>query len=242
MIWIGDVSRRVQTGKMALPTIIVVHVATSFKTVSLPRGPVLSGPMAKSQSLLVRLLNTPDLATIVPRLQPEVLHRVIQTCGLEDCAEFVALATPGQLTRILDVDVWQAAAPGRDEVFDADRFGVWLAVLMESGAAVAAEKLVAMDIALVIAGVARHAAVFDRAAVSSYTTLSGDDIPGRAMDGGIVSDVGGYAIEAKRMSAWEPLVDLLGFLSTDHPAYFHRLMRGCVRLSNGAREEDGFHD
>src|SRR4051812_12361070 len=42
MIWIGDVSRRVQTGKMALPTIIVVHVATSFKTVSLPRGPVLS--------------------------------------------------------------------------------------------------------------------------------------------------------------------------------------------------------
>ena len=61
--------------------------------------------MAKSESLLVRLLNTPDLATIVPRLQPEVLHRVLQTCGLEDCAEFVALATPEQLTRILDARV-----------------------------------------------------------------------------------------------------------------------------------------
>ena len=38
--------------------------------------------MAKSQSLLVRLLNTPDFPTIVPRLQPDVLHRVIQTCGV----------------------------------------------------------------------------------------------------------------------------------------------------------------
>src|SRR3954468_18512872 len=125
-----------------------------------------SGPMAKSESLLVRLLNTPDLATIVPQLQPEVLHRVIQTCGLEDCAEFVALATPQQLTRILDVDIWQAPVPGADEAFDADRFGVWIAVLMDSGAAVAAEKLVALDIELVVTGLARHASVFDHAAVS----------------------------------------------------------------------------
>ena len=42
--------------------------------------------MAKSRSLLNRLLSTPDLANAVPRLQPDVLHRVIQTCGLEDCA------------------------------------------------------------------------------------------------------------------------------------------------------------
>jgi hypothetical protein len=198
--------------------------------------------MAKSQSLLVRLLNTPDLATIVPQLQPEVLHRVIQTCGLEDCAEFVALATPQQLTRILDVDIWQAPAPGAGEVFDADRFGVWIAVLMDSGAAVAAEKLVALDIELVVAGLARHASVFDHAAVSSYTTLSGEDIPGRAMHGDLGSEIGGYVLEAKRTSAWEPIVELLAFLAAERPGYFHRLMRGCVGLSNGRREEDGFHE
>ena len=27
----------------------------------------------------------------MPRLPPELLHRVIQTCGLEDCAQLVAL-------------------------------------------------------------------------------------------------------------------------------------------------------
>ena len=125
--------------------------------------------MEKSRPLLERLLNTPDLAKIVPRLTPEVLHRVIQASGLEDSAELVALATPEQLAGLLDLDIWRARMPGVEEQFDADRFGAWIAVLMESGAAVATEKLLGLDIALVIEGFARHAAVFDRAAISSYT-------------------------------------------------------------------------
>jgi Family of unknown function (DUF6178) len=82
--------------------------------------------MAKSRPLLDRLLNTPDLAKIVPHLEPEVVHRVIQVCGLEDCAELVALATPEQISRVLDIDLWRVPARGADEQFDADRFGTWL--------------------------------------------------------------------------------------------------------------------
>ena len=66
--------------------------------------------MANSRGLLERLLKTPDLPTIVPRLEPEVLHRVIEACGLEDCAEFVALATPQQLARVLEADIWRGQA------------------------------------------------------------------------------------------------------------------------------------
>src|SRR5215813_12198339 len=69
-------------------------------------------------------------------------------CGLEDCGELVALATPEQLTRVFDLDLWRAEKPGRDEQFDADRFGVWLEVLMESGASLA-QKLATMDADLV---------------------------------------------------------------------------------------------
>ena len=67
------------------------------------------------RGLLDRILDTPHLAQVVPRLQPELLHRVIQTCGLEDCGELVALATPEQLARIFDLDLWRAAQarPGR---------------------------------------------------------------------------------------------------------------------------------
>src|SRR5262245_43551395 len=197
--------------------------------------------MAISRPLLDRLLNTPDLAKAVPHLQPEVLHRVIQTCGLEDSAEFVALATPAQLGRILDLDVWRLHAPGADEAFDVERFGVWLEVLMQCGAPVAAEKLTGLDLELVIAGFSRHTAVFDRAAVSSYTTLDGDQVPGRVSSDASTAEIGGYLIEARRVSAWDTIVDLLAFLHTEHAEYFQRLMRGCVRLSNGPREADGFH-
>src|SRR5687767_1223446 len=114
--------------------------------------------------LLDRILETSHLAHVVPRLPPEMLHRVIQTCGLEDCGELVALATPGQLAAVFDLDLWRSAQSGLDEQFDADRFGLWLEVLMESGATVAAQKLAAVDVDLAIAGFAQHIRVFDPAA------------------------------------------------------------------------------
>src|ERR1700730_9279542 len=106
--------------------------------------------------LLDRILDTPHLAHVVPRLQPEVLHRIIQSCGLEDCGELLALATPDQLMRVFDLDLWRSDRPGLDEELDAHRFGVWFAVLMESGATVAAQKLVGVDIDLVIGALAQH--------------------------------------------------------------------------------------
>ena len=72
---------------------------------------IIRSPMATPHPLLDRLLKTPDLARVIPVLPPDVLHRVIQACGLEDSTEFVALATPTQLSRILDVDVWHLACP-----------------------------------------------------------------------------------------------------------------------------------
>ena len=197
--------------------------------------------MADSRPLLDRLLNTPDLANIVPHLRPDVLHRVIQRCGLEDCAELVAFATPEQLARILDVDIWRVRTRGVDEAFDADRFGVWIDVLMQAGAPAAAEKLMGLDIELAIAGFSRLAAMFELAAVSSFTTLDGEQHPGRAPHDGLAAEIGGYVIEARRRPAWDAIVELLVFLDAEHPEYFHRLMRGCVRLSNGPREADGFH-
>src|SRR5215813_1990951 len=85
------------------------------------------------RTVLERILDTPHLEHVVPKLQPELLHRVIQSCGLEDCGELVMLTTPDQLTRIFDLDLWRPAQPGMDEQFDADRFGVWLEVLAELG-------------------------------------------------------------------------------------------------------------
>ena len=188
-----------------------------------------------------RLLRTPNLAKAIPQLQPQVLHRVIQFCGLDACAEIVALATPAQIERVLDADLWRAPAPGRDEAFDASRFGAWLDVLMQAGEDVAAKKLAGLDLQLVVAGFSQHVLVFDLAAVMPYTTLDGNDIAGRSFDNASTADVGGFVVEARRPDAWDTIVSMLAVLNVERPEYFRRLMRACVALSSGEREEDASH-
>lgn len=199
------------------------------------------------RGLLDRLLNTPNLKQVVPRLRPDLLHGVIQKCGLEDCGELLALATPEQLARVFDLDLWRADKAGQDEQFDADRFGVWIEVLVESGAAIAAQKLARMDADLVAAGLAQHAFVYDRAAVTPYETLDGELMTFYAdaisvHDNGLTFDLGGYLLLAKCADSWEAITEVLMALGTAQSDYFHQVMRRCVTLSNEGYEVDGLDD
>jgi hypothetical protein len=195
--------------------------------------------MKQPLPVLERLRNTPNLEAIVPRLPPEILHRLVQHCGLQDSVELVALATPEQISRVLDVDVWRVPAAGLNEEFDLDRFGLWLEVLLQAGGAVAAEKLAGLDIDVVIAGFAGHTEVFDAAVVAPYTMLDGQEVPGRVLNQGAVAEVGGYVLQARRTPGWDAVVESLESLATADPQFFHRLMRGCMDLSDGPREADG---
>jgi hypothetical protein len=194
--------------------------------------------MQEPRQLVVRLLDTPDIARVVPRLVPEVLHRLIERCGLEACADVVALATPRQLQRLLDIDLWRAAAPGGDETLDAARFGEWLEVLLELGAG-GGDRLAAMDFNLVVGGLAAHVRVFDGAAVSGYTTLDGEQVGGRDAGGRRAAAIGGFVVESRETAAFDTIVEVLSELHADRPAFFQRVMRAAVGLSDGGRERDG---
>jgi hypothetical protein len=209
----------------------------------MPKRLDLTRRQAEPQRLLDRLLSTPHLAYVVPRLQPELIHRVVQRCGLEDSGEFIALATPEQLERVFDLDLWRAVRPGQDEQFDADRFGVWLEVLAESGADVAARKLAEMDADLVTAGFAQHLRVYDRAAVSRYTTTDGEEITEAVnRTDGLVCEIGGYLTVARRTDSWEAIVAVLTSLAEDHHNCFEQVMSGCRALASSGFEIDGLHD
>jgi hypothetical protein len=199
--------------------------------------------MPVERNLLDRILNTPGLEGVVPQLPPDLVHRVIQHCGLEDCGDLVALTTTEQLARIFDLDLWRAAQPGMDEQFDADRFGIWLEVLLETGASMAAQKLAGMDADLVVTGLAHHMRVYDRAAVTPYLTLDGELVESnRAVDDGNSSEVGGYVLVARRDDSWEAIVEVLMSLEAEQPYYFHQVMQGCRAFSNSKPEIDGLHD
>ena len=190
--------------------------------------------------VLERILESRHIAHVVPRLQPEVLHRIIQHCGLEQCGELLALATPGQLVNLFDLDLWRSNQPGTEEQFDADRFGVWLEVLVESGPAIAADKLASLEADLVSGALAQYARVFDAAAVSPAVPSDGEepDAPNDAFD----AKVGGYLLDARRQDSWDAIVATLVALEEGHRDYFHRVMRGCRKLSNSLPEIDGLDD
>ena len=194
--------------------------------------------MSEPQRLVARLLGTPDIARIVPCLPPELLHRLIDHCGLDACADVVALATPRQLRRVLDIDLWRAPVAGADERFDAARFGAWLELLQQMGGDAALDRLAAMDLDLVAGGLAAHVAVFDAAAIAGYVQIDGERVEGRELRGQSC-EIGGYAIEARQASAWDAVTELLALLATERAALFHRVMRACVALSHGEREKDG---
>jgi Family of unknown function (DUF6178) len=202
----------------------------------------MRGPMADTRQLVRRLLEAPDIARVVPRLPAEVLHRLIEHCGLEACADIVALTRPRQLERLLDLDLWRAPAGGADETFDVRRFGEWIEMLLQSGIETAAQTLAGMDPDVVIGGLSEHVAVFDGAKVAPYTMLHGVEVAGRAFRGRQVSEIGGYVVEGRESSAWEAIVELLSELQDERPGYFHRVMRGVVARSNGPREADGFYN
>ncbi|HXW04219.1 MAG TPA: DUF6178 family protein [Vicinamibacterales bacterium] len=193
--------------------------------------------------LLERLLATPHLAHLVRQWQPEVLHRVIQYCGLEDCGELVALATPGQLARVFDLDLWHPTAPGLDERFDADRFGTWLQVIVDAGVSGAASTLAEMDVDLVAAALVQHVRVFACAAIAPFVTLDGDLVsPDQSTGNRLRREVGGYVVSAKRSEAWDAVTAVLVALAEAHGRRFSQVMRECCRLSNSRPETDGLDD
>jgi len=189
--------------------------------------------------LIERVLASPYLAAVVPRLQPEVLHRVIQRCGLEDCGPLLALATPDQLARVFDLDLWRPAAPGFDEQFDAYRFGKWLEVMADTGLSSASTTLAAMDADLIAGGLAQHVRVFDSAAAAPFVTLDGEVSPVGAVADGLRCEVGGYVVSAKRSEFWDVITAVLNALADTHGIYFNQVMRLCCRLSNSRPEIDG---
>ncbi len=195
-----------------------------------------------ARSALERIVHTPELARVVPQLRPELLHRVIQGCGLEDCVDLLPLVTPSQLADVFDLDLWHAARPGGNERFDPERFGLWIEVLAEAGPAVAAQKLAGIDVDLVIAGLAQHVLVFDQAAVADYVTLDGELIAPAFPDDRLTADVGGYVVVSRRADAWDAVVSVLTALAEEQPSRFHELMAGCRASSNSRPEVDGLDD
>jgi hypothetical protein len=193
--------------------------------------------------VLARRARDSELARAVPLLQPEALHALIIHRGLHDCGELLALVTPEQLSAVFDLDLWTARDAGGEEHFDAARFCEWLEVLVDAGPALAAARLAALDVALVVAGLSPHVIVFDAAVFSPAGEPTGADVVLNAgRERGVHAEIGGYLVIARQTDAWEAIVEVLAALDEHHSDVFQRVMQDCRTLSNSGWELDGLDD
>lgn len=185
--------------------------------------------------LLRHILDQPELPAIIQSLDAGVLTRLIRHVGLEDSAEIVALATMEQLKDVFDEDLWYSETPGREDVFDADRFGLWLEIMIETGAAFAAQKIMDLDEDLVTLALNRLILVvdFDEMAIqlsSAERPVAGDMLD-KVLESTLNQEFDAFIVIARNHARWEAVQALLAELNELDYGLLSRLLERCCRIS-----------
>jgi hypothetical protein len=195
-----------------------------------------------SRELLARILEQPSLVAAVQALPAAALGRLINHVGLEDAGEIVALATTEQLRHVFDDDLWRSERPGQDESFDADRFALWLEIMLEAGEETAAQRLVELPEDLVTLALGRHVLVvnIEEMAVAMSNRRSDDDaLLEKALESCLCEEIGEYRIIARRHDGWDAILLVLLALDRDHHDFLARVLERCCYAAAEQIEQDG---
>lgn len=199
--------------------------------------------LKQPHELLKHMLDNPELPAIIRSLDAGVLTRLIRHVGLEDSAEIVSLATMSQLERVFDEDLWSSSAPGQEEVFDAERFGLWLEIMLESGSVFAARRIMALDEALLTLALCRLVLVVDvdelALRMCDCHRLPEDDILDKVLESTLNQEFDSFLVLARNSSRWEAIRTILVELNELDYAMLNRLLERCCRISWEYIEDNG---
>lgn len=190
-----------------------------------------------------RILAQPALVQAVQALDPRVLGKLVRHVGLEDCGELVALATTEQLARVFDEDLWKSARPGADETFDASRFALWLAVLVDQSTALAARKLAELDEDLVTLALSKHLFVIDIEQLALRMSSGGyeddADLLEKELDSAPYHEFEDYRVISRDAGSWDAIGAVLVELNEQDFGTLRRLLERCCDLSSEYIEDNG---
>ncbi len=197
---------------------------------------------AAPHALLARILEEPNLIAAVQALPARALGRLIERVGLEDAGEIVALATTEQLRRIFDDDLWRSERPGKDETFDANRFALWLEVMLEAGEAFAAAKLAELPEDLVTLALHKNVLVIDieELALAMADRMSDDDeLTEKALESCLCEEIDEYRIISRNHEGWDAILTVLLALDRDYHDFLGRVLRHCCHMAAELIEDGG---
>ncbi|MBK9034813.1 MAG: hypothetical protein IPL61_26715 [Myxococcales bacterium] len=195
-----------------------------------------------SRQLLARVLDDRGLVASIRQLEPRALGRLISHVGLEDAGELIALATTAQLARVFDDDLWRSPRAGDDETFDAARFTTWLEIMLEAGAAFAAQRLVELPEDLVTHALHQLVLVLDLDEVALEVAALAEDEGDRlekALERGAALELDQYRVIGRDADGWDALCAVLVALDQDHHDALARVLARCCALSTRDLDDDG---
>lgn len=194
-----------------------------------------------SRKLLSRVLEMPELPTQIQALPGLVLGKLIDHVGLEDAAELVALATAEQLAQIFDEELWHSARPGEDERFDADRFLLWLQIMLEAGEGFVAQRLAELPQDLVTLAFQRHLLVLGEDTLRAELTAGDDEAEAaeKAFESCLSEEIDEYQLIWRGGDGWDDVLSALLAFDRDHHALCQGVLERCAQLSQEYIEDNG---
>jgi hypothetical protein len=191
--------------------------------------------------LLNHLLESPKLLEAVRELPGPILGKLINSVGLEDAAELVALATTPQLESVFDEDLWQVEPGGWEEHFDPARFALWLHAFAEAGEAAVIRRLVELPLDFVILAVQRLILVVDIDSLALEMSNSGEDLDmlEKALDSCVYEEWEEFRLISREDSVWDVLNQALFSLDRDHHALLRQILERCAAMSSEWIEDNG---
>jgi hypothetical protein len=195
---------------------------------------IARAPGAPAQ-LLARLIEAPQLVRAVRALAPTAFSALVREVGVEDAGEIVALATTEQLIASFDEDLFVNSRPGERERFDRRRFVVWLEVLLEAGAELAASRVAQLSEDFVIHALSSIVLVLDHDALLTRMRDGGSDAEraDKAIESSISEEIDGYLLIARDHEGWDAVLDLILALDRDHRSYLERILDRSAQIASG---------
>ena len=194
------------------------------------------------RQILTRILDEPNLVAAVQALPARALGKLIEHVGLEDCGEIVALATTQQLKGIFDDDLWCSERPGKDESFDAQRFALWLEIMLEAGEDFAAQKLAELPEDLVTLALYKNILVIniEQLAMARSEGPSDDDgLTEKALESCLCEEIDEYRIISRFHEGWDAILSVLLALDRAHHDFLARVLEHCCHMATEYIDDNG---
>jgi len=175
-------------------------------------------------------MSAPDVAQVVREADHRILHQVMRAVGTDEAVGLLRFASPAQITRIVDLDLW-TPRPGQTDRFDPERFGEWVEALVEEDIALALAILRELGVAFTTTAISQHIAVCSRSTAEQRGLV----------DSAVTHEIGALVLVARRPDAFHAIVAVLDHAHAEDGAFFHDLMAECRQLSyEHLEEESGF--